>query len=391
MTSEHVKSLDQDYICHTYARFNVCLEKGKGARCWSPEGKAYIDFSSGIGVNSLGFCDDEWVKAVTEQAGKLQHISNLYYTEPCAQLAELLCQRTGMKKVFFCNSGAEANEGAIKTARKYGFDHKGLGCDEIIALKNSFHGRTMATLSATGQDVYHNFFFPFVEDFTFVESGNLEQLKDAVSDKTCAVMMELIQGEGGVIAQDPAYVQAVEQLCHEKGLLLIVDEVQTGIGRTGKLLCCEHYGIHPDIVTIAKGIGAGLPLGAVLFGEKTESVLGFGQHGTTFGGNPVACAGGKVVLERLDDAMLQEISEKAEYLREKVAKMPHVKAVTGLGLMVGIALEDDKSSKDVVQKGIELGLIALTAKDKVRLLPPLTISYEELDEGLAILAKALEA
>ncbi len=389
MTSEQLQALDQAHVCHTYARFNLCVDHGKGATCYDPEGKAYVDFSSGIGVNSLGFCDEDWVRAVTAQAGKVQHISNLFYTEPCAVLAQLLCQRTGMEKVFFCNSGAEANEGAIKTARKYSFDKYGRGRQEIIALENSFHGRTMATLSATGQAVYHNFFFPFVEDFTFVEAGNLAQLEAAVGEKTCAVMLELVQGEGGVIALDPDYVRAVEQLCRKKDLLLVVDEVQTGVGRTGKFLACEHYGIHPDVVTIAKGIGAGLPLGAVLFGEKTASVLGYGQHGTTFGGNPVACAGGRVVLEKLDEAQLALVREKAQYLREKLMQLPHVAAVTGLGMMIGIELADGKEAKKVVELAIEEGVIPLTAKSKVRLLPPLTITYAELDQGLEALARAL--
>ena len=390
MTSQELKSLDQEYICNTYARFDLCVEKGKGATCWTPEGKQYIDFSSGIGVNALGFCDEDWVKAVSDQASKLQHISNLYYTSPCAELAQMICQRTGMKKVFFCNSGAEANEGAIKTARKYSFDKYGKGRDEIIALNNSFHGRTMATLSATGQEVYHNFFFPFVDSYQFVDSGDLGQLEQACSDKTCAVMMELIQGEGGVIAQDAAYVKAVEQLCREKDLLLIVDEVQTGIGRTGKFLACEYYGIHPDIITIAKSIGGGLPLGGVLFGEKTESVLGFGHHGTTFGGNPVACAGGKVVMQKLDEAMLEQVRAKAEVMRQRIAAMPHVVSVTGLGMMIGIELEE-KTAKDVAQGCIEKGLIVLTAKTKVRLLPPLTISWEEIDQGLEILKQVLQS
>lgn len=389
MTSQEWMDLDQAYVCNTYARFPLCVEKGKGAVCWSPEGKRYIDFSSGIGVNSLGFCDADWVKAVSDQAAAVQHISNLFYTEPCIALAQMLCARTGMKKVFFCNSGAEANEGAIKAARKYSFDRYGKGRAEIVALNNSFHGRTMATLSATGQAVYHNYFFPFVEDYRFVDSGDFSQLEAAVGEKTCAVMMELIQGEGGVIAQDPEYVRAVEKLCREKDVLLVIDEVQTGIGRTGKLLACEHYGISPDIVTIAKGIGGGLPLGAVLFGEKTEGVLGFGQHGTTFGGNPVACAGGKVVLSKLNEALLAEVREKAAYLRGKIAAMPGVRAVSGLGLMIGMELEG-KSAREVVSAGIEQGLIALTAKDRVRLLPPLTITREEIDEGLQILERVLQ-
>ncbi len=389
MTSEQLKQLDASYICNTYARFDLCLDHGKGATCWDMDGKTYVDFSSGIGVNSLGFCDDDWLLAITGQAGRLQHISNLFYTKPDVMLAELLCRRTGMQKVFFCNSGAEANEGAIKTARKYSFDKYGRGRDEIIAMKNSFHGRTMATLSATGQEVYHNFFFPFVDAFSFVDAGDVAQLEAAVSEKTCAVMLELVQGEGGVIALDPSYVTAVEKLCREKDLLLIVDEVQTGIGRTGYLLACEHYGIHPDIVTIAKGIGAGLPLGAVLFGEKTASVLGFGQHGTTFGGNPVICAGAQVVLEKLNDAGLAEVRQKADHLRAKLAALPHVRSVSGLGMMIGLELDDGLEAKQIVQAGIEEGVITLTAKSRVRLLPPLTITVEELDTGVERLGRAL--
>lgn len=389
MTDEEIKLLDKKYVANTYARFDVCLAHGKGATCYSGDGKKYIDFSSGIGVNSLGFCEDTWVKAVAAQAGKLQHISNLYYTEPCVKLAETLCERTGMKRAFFCNSGAEANEGAIKTARKYSFDKYGVERNEIISLNNSFHGRTMATLSATGQEVYHNFFFPFVEGYTFVDSGNISQLKDAVSDKTCAVMMELIQGEGGVIAQNAAYVQEVAALCAARDILLIVDEVQTGIGRTGKLLACEHYDISPDIITVAKGLGGGLPIGAVLFGERTKDVLGFGHHGTTFGGNPVVCAGAQAVLETIDETFLAEVAEKAVYMRAEIAKFSNVKSVSGLGMMIGIELEG-KTAKEAVEAGLENGLIALTAKTKVRLLPPLNISYEEIHEGLSALKAALQ-
>ena len=391
MTSQELKTIDQQYVCSTYARFDLCVERGHGATCYSPEGKQYIDFSAGIGADSLGFCDADWVQAVSEQAGKMQHISNLFYTEPCAVLAQMLCERTGMKKVFFCNSGAEANEGAIKTARKYGFDKYGKEHNEIITLKNSFHGRTMATLSATGQEVFHNFFFPFVDAFQFVESGDMAKLEAAITPNTTAILMELVQGEGGVIALDKDYVQAVAKLCKEKDILLMVDEVQTGIGRTGKLLACEHYDIQPDVITIAKGIGGGLPLGAVLFGEKTEHVLGFGQHGTTFGGNPVACAGGQVVLKKLDDKMLEQITEKADYIWKKLSTMKHVKSVSGLGLMIGIELGDGLEAKTVVQQCIEQGLIPLTAKTKVRLLPPLTITYEEIDQGLAILEAVLNA
>lgn len=390
MTSQELKTMDNTYVANTYDRFDLCLERGKGATCWSPEGKEYIDFSSGIGVNSLGLCDDGWVEAVCAQASRLQHTSNLLYSEPCALLAKALCERTGMKKVFFANSGAEANEGAIKAARKYSFDKYGTGRDEILALENSFHGRTMATLSATGQDAFHNFFFPFLEGFRFVPSGDLAKLKQAAGEKTCAVMLELIQGEGGVIAQDADYVRGVEAFCRERDLLLVIDEVQTGIGRTGKLLASQCYGIRPDIVTVAKALGGGLPIGGVLFGEKTRSTLKFGDHGSTFGGNPVVCAGGLAVLKKLDDAMLGEIAEKGGYFRERLAAMPGVKAVSGLGMMIGVTVEGT-TSKEVVKAAIRGGLIVLTAKEKVRLLPPLTITYAEIDKGLSILQQAISA
>lgn len=385
---ENIQSRDQEYVVHSYGRFPVAIEKGKNAVCYDFDGKKYIDMTSGIGVNALGFCDDGWVAAVTNQLTKLQHISNLYYTDPCSKLAEILCKRTGMKKAFFANGGAEANEGAIKAARKYSFDKYGNGRSKILCLKNSFHGRTVTTLAATGQDVFHNYFFPFTEGFEFVEPGDIDALK-ANSNGVCAVMMELIQGEGGVLPVAPEYVKAVEKFCADNDILLIIDEVQTGVGRTGSLYAFQQYGICPDLVTSAKGIGGGLPLAAVLFGEKTANVFNPGDHATTFGGNPVACAGAVEIMNRLDDDFLSEVTKKGEYIRERVLKMPHVKGIAGMGLMLGIELEDGIKSADIVRAGIQNGVLLLTAKAKVRLLPPLTITYDDLDQALAALEKTL--
>lgn len=384
-----IKSRDDEYIAHSYGRFPVAVIKGKNASCWDADGREYIDFTSGIGVNSLGFCDECWIKAVTAQLTKLQHISNLYYTEPCGKLAEALCNRTGMKKVFFANGGAEANEGAIKAARKYSYMKYGDGRSKIITLRNSFHGRTVTTLSATGQDVFHNYFFPFTEGFGFCTAGDFEELSELCKGGVCAVMIELIQGEGGVLPVDMEFVQKAYRFCHENDILLIVDEVQTGIGRTGSLFCFEQYGIMPDIVTAAKGIGGGLPLAAVLFGEKTADVFNPGDHATTFGGNPVACAGGLEIIKRLDDDFLGSVKAKGGYMAEKIGKMPHVTGIAGMGLMIGIELENGIKSSEVVRAGLDCGVLLLTAKEKVRLLPPLTITYEEIDAGLAALEKAL--
>lgn len=384
---EKIQNTDREYVCHSYGRFPVAVKSGKNAVCTDFDGKRYIDFTSGIGVNSLGFCDEGWIKAVTSQLSMLQHISNLYYTEPCAELAKVMCERTGMKRVFFANGGAEANEGAIKAARKYSYEKYGSGRSKILTLVNSFHGRTVTTLSATGQDVFHNYFFPFTEGFEFVPAGDFEALK-AASDGVCAVMIELIQGEGGVVAVDRDYVSKVAKFCNENDILLIVDEVQTGVGRTGSLYCFQQYSISPDLVTSAKGIGGGLPLAAVLFGEKVKDVFSPGDHATTFGGNPAICAGALEVFRRLDEDFLKEITEKGNYIREKVMKMPHAVSVSGMGLMIGIELDGIKSS-DVVKKGIEKGVLLLTAKAKVRLLPPLSITYAEIDEGLKALESAL--
>ncbi len=385
-----IQSRDSKYVAHTYGRFPVAITSGKNAVCYDADGRRYIDMTSGIGVNSLGFCDDGWIKAVTEQLGKLQHISNLYYTEPCGRLAELLCRRTGMKKVFFANSGAEANEGAIKAARKYSFAKYGEGRSKILTLKNSFHGRTVTTLSATGQDVFHNYFFPFTEGFDFVTAGDISELKSK-SDGVCAVMMELIQGEGGVLPVDREFVREAEKFCRENDILLIIDEVQTGVGRTGSLYCFEQYGIKPDLVTSAKGIGGGLPLAAVLFGEKVENVFSPGDHATTFGGNPIACAGAVEIINRLDSDFLAEVVKKGEYIRERVLGMPHVVGISGMGLMLGIELDDGIKSADVVKAGIANGVLLLTAKSKVRLLPPLSITFGELDEALDALERTLKS
>ena len=387
---EKIQSTDKQYVANTYGRFPVAIEKGKGATCYDFDEKKYIDFSSGIGVNSLGFCDDGWVEAVTQQLTKLQHISNLYYTSPCAETAEILCKRTGMKKVFFSNSGAESNEGAIKCARKYSFTKYGEGRSKILTLKNSFHGRTVTTLAATGQDVFHNFFFPFTEGFAFTPANDIEALKHALEDASvCALMMELIQGEGGVMPLDKEFVLEAEKLCKEKDVLLIIDEVQTGVGRTGKLFAFQNYGITPDIVTTAKGIGGGLPLGCVMFSQKTENVLVAGDHATTFGGNPVATAGAKYILNKMDDSFLEEVENKGNYIKEKLLKMPHVLGCDGMGMMIGVRLDDSIKAADIVKKGIEKGVLALTAKVKLRLLPPLTITYDEIDEGLSAIEKAL--
>lgn len=388
MSFETMKQQDETYIAHTYKRFPVLLDHGSGAVCYDEAGKAYIDFTSGIGVNSLGFADAGWIGAVAAQLGKLQHTSNLYYTAPCIEAAKLLCEKSGMKKVFFGNSGAEANEGVIKAARKYSFLKYGGNRSTILALENSFHGRTMASLSATGQPVYHNYFFPFVEGFTFAKANDLQDTLEKLTDDVCAVMMEMVQGEGGVLPLDKEYVQAVYQACREKDILFIVDEVQTGIGRTGTFFSYQQFGIMPDLVSCAKGLGGGLPIGAVLFGEKTEDTFVPGDHGSTFGGNPAVCAGAVEILSRMDGAFLAEVSEKGAYLRKEIAEMPHVKGIAGMGMMLGITL--DTESKPVIDALLENGLMVLSAKEKIRLLPPLTMTYGEMEKGLEILRATLE-
>lgn len=390
MNGEEIKKIESEKIVHTYGRYDVVAESGKGATLKDVNGKEYIDFTSGIGVNSFGFCDDEWVKAVCEQAGKMQHISNLYYTEPCVKLADLLTEKTGMAKAFFCNSGAEANETAIKIARKYGSTVKGVRSNRIITLIDSFHGRTMATITATGQDHYHEFFTPFVDGFSYCQPGDIEGLKKLMGADVCAIMIEMIQGEGGVLDLDGEFVSAISNLCKENDCLLIVDEVQTGAGRTGKMFAYQHYGLEPDVVTFAKGVGGGLPIGGVICNEKTCDILVPGDHGTTFGGNPVACAGAVSVVSRMDDAFLAAVTAKGEKIRAALAGLDEVEAISGKGMMVGIKLKNKKAG-DLVNAGIEEGLLLLTAKDKVRILPPLSISDAELEKGLEILKGLLTA
>ena len=388
MNKEMIRETDKKKIVSTYSRYDMAADRGKGACCYDTDGKKYIDFTAGIGVNSLGFCDDSWIGAVTAQLKKLQHASNLFYTEPQLKVAEMLTERTGMSKVFFGNSGAEANEAAIKTARKYGTTRKGNNVNKIITLENSFHGRTMATITATGQDHYHKYFTPFVDGFRYCRANDAEQLKDLVDDETCAVMMEMIQGEGGVLNLDAEFVRAAADICAQRDILFIADEVQTGIGRTGKLFAYEHFGVKPDIVTFAKGIGGGLPIGGTLMGEKCCDVLQPGDHGTTYGGNPVACAGACEVLSRIDDAFLKDVEIKGRYLKSELMKIPQVKSVSGMGLMLGVEIEG-KEAAEAVKEALESGLMILTAKNKVRMLPPLTITYDELDEGIEIFKKVL--
>lgn len=380
---------DKKYVANTYARFPVELVSGKGAILKDSSGKEYIDLGSGIAVNIFGVADDEWQKAVTHQLSVLPHTSNLYYSEPCSTLAELLCERTGMKKVSFSNSGAEANECAIKVARKYAFDKYG---DEshstIITLKNSFHGRTIATLKATGQDVFHTDFGPFPEGFVYAEANNFDDVKKfADTDKCIAVMMELVQGEGGVCKLDEAFVKSVAELVKEKDMLLIIDEVQTGNGRTGELYAYMHYGIQPDVVTTAKGLGGGLPIGATMLGEKVKNVLTFGSHGSTFGGNPVSCAGACNIIKRIDDKLLSEVKEKSAYIFSELEGAKGVKSVSGLGLMIGV--ETDKPAKEIANACIEKGVLVLTAKTKVRLLPSLNIDWDDLKKGIQVLKEVI--
>jgi len=391
MDSEKVIRRDDEYVLHTYSRNPIVIEKGHDLCAEGPEGQLYLDFTSGIGVNSLGYCDIDWAEAISAQAHKLQHTSNLYYTAPCGKLAKKLCKRTGMSRVFFGNSGAEANEGAIKAARKYSFDKYGDGRATVITLVNSFHGRTLATLTATGQEVFHTYFGPFNEGFVYTPAGDFEALRELVDRSTCAVMLELVQGEGGVVALDPDYVQAVRALCDEKDLMLIVDEVQTGVGRTGTFLCCEHYNLKPDIVTLAKGLGGGLPIGAVLLNEKAAAGMGPGSHGSTFGGNPVVCAGANVVMDRMDEAFLANVNERAVQLRAGLAKLPCVKSLSGIGLMVGIEFADGVSAAGVLAACRAKGLLVLTAKSRLRLLPPLTLTENDVSSALDILGDVLSA
>lgn len=388
MTYQELKQEEQQYVMNTYGRFAIALDHGEGAKLWDVEGKRYIDLTSGIGVCSVGYNNPVLIDAITEQAHKLMHVSNLFTTAPMVQTAKTLVEATGMGKVFFSNSGAESNEGAIKLARKYSFDKYGKGRSKIITLWNSFHGRTVTTLNATGQDKFHNYFFPFTEGFDYAEAGNMDDIKAKADDTTCAIMMELIQGEGGVLPLDPAFVQEVEAFCRERDLLLIIDEVQTGVGRTGSLFCFQQYGIHPDVVTTAKGIAGGLPMGAVIAAKTCCDVLGPGTHATTFGGTPTCCAAANAVLSVVNQPeFLAEVVKKGEYLKNGILALgsDKIQGVRGKGLMLGIIVDADARA-ELVAKCLEKGLLVLTAGTQaIRLLPPLTISYEEMDEALAIL------
>jgi len=414
MTSNEIKNLDAQYVMQTYGRYDAVIERGEGATLYGPEGKEYIDFTAGIGVNSIGYGNKKWADAIYAQALKLQHISNLYYSEPYAKLAKVLTERAGMKNVFFSNAGGEANEGMIKLARKYSFDKYGKGRSTIISLVQSFHGRTITTLAATGQEVFHNYFFPFTEGFKFVPANDINALESAVCpnsefgirnselnidqetgstrDGVCAVIIELIQGEGGVLPLDESYVKAVAELCTANDLLLLIDEVQTGVGRTGTLFTYQQYGITPDVVSFAKGIAGGLPMGGIMANEKCSAVFTPGTHATTFGANPVVAAGALETLRQLDDKALLEVTKKGAYIRDIVLSwnLPVVLDVRGRGLMVGLSL-DGAVPKEVASKCVETGLLILTAgSDALRMLPPLTISYEEIDKGLGILKGVLE-
>ena len=390
MTTTEIIRRDDAHVLHTYNRSPLALVSGQGMYAVDAEGRRYLDFTSGIGVNSLGYCHPAWVAAVTQQAATLQHTSNLYYTQPCGALAEALCARTGLDAVFFGNSGAEAHEGAIKAARKYSVDTYGAHRSKVITLVNSFHGRTLATLTATGQEVFHHDFGPFPQNFAYVPAGDFAALQAAADADTCAVMLELVQGEGGVVALDREYVRSVAEFCKARDILLIVDEVQTGIGRTGTFLACEQFDLHPDIVTLAKGLGGGLPIGAFAMTRRVAEPMGPGSHGSTFGGNPVACAGALAVLDTLDAACLQNVRTCAARLRAGLAQLPHVAEVSGLGLMVGIAFADGISAAAVRAAAEQRGLLVLTAKTRLRLLPPLILTGADVDSALATLRDVLQ-
>lgn len=387
MTFEEIKEQDQSYILHTYGRVDAALVKGQNARAWDVEGKEYIDFTAGIGVNVLGYSDPEWAAAVADQAGKIQHLCNYYYSPENTALAQELSEVSGMAKAFFCNSGAEANECAIKVARKYGEKR---GAYKIVTLVNSFHGRTLTTLAATGQEGFHQLFTPLTEGFEYAQAGDLAGVEKLLDGSVCAVMMEMVQGEGGVIPMEEDFVKGLAQLCKEKDVLLLIDEVQTGVGRTGTFYAYQGYGIQPDVVTTAKGIAGGLPMGICLVSEKLGDILTPGMNGSTFGGNPVACAGARVVVRRVSDpAFLQSVKEKGAYLKEKLEAMPQVEYVRGRGMMIGVKVKG-KDAHDVLVDCAKAGLLILTAKDLVRFLPPLTITQKDMDEGLAIFQKVLE-
>lgn len=381
-------SIDKEYVANTYARFPIEISYGNGSLVYSADGKEYIDLGSGIGVTAFGISDKEWQKAVIEQLSKVQHTSNLYYTAPCARLAKMLCERTGMKKVFFGNSGAEANECAIKVARKYGQDKKGKDCNVIITLKNSFHGRTLTTLAATGQENFHELFTPLTSGFVYATANDLDSVKTLIKENNvCGIMIECVQGEGGVNALEMEFVKGIRELCDENDVIMIVDEVQTGNGRTGELYAYMNYGIMPDVVSTAKGLGGGLPIGCCMMNEKTEKVLSFGEHGSTFGGNPVCSAGAISVIERIDEKLLSEVKEKGEYIFNELKDAKGVESVSGMGLMIGI--KTVRPAKDVLADCIENGVLCLTAKDKVRLLPALNIPFDTLKKAISVIKQAV--
>lgn len=383
-----IRAMDQTYIANTYDRYEPVLVCGSGSEVYDETGKRYIDLGTGIAVNAFGVADPVWAAAVAEQAGRLQHACNKYYTGPQALLAERLCQRTGMKKVFFGNSGAEANECAIKIARKYGSDRYGAARPNLVTLENSFHGRTIATLAATGQAAMHRHFGPFPEGFRYAPANDIAAMERLLDGTVCGVLIELIQGEGGVNVLDAAYVRALERLCRERDVLFMIDEVQTGNGRTGALYAYQLYGVEPDVVTTAKGLAGGLPIGVALIGARAEHVLGSGDHGSTFGGNPVCAAAALSILDRIDDALLSQVREKGDYLRGALLQMRGVKSVSGLGLMLGV--ETEKPAAQVVEACMARGVLTLTAKNKVRLLPALNIPVELLEEAVAIMKGVLE-
>lgn len=391
MTFDEIRALDEQYVMHAYGRFPVALDHGKGATLWDVDGKEYIDFTAGIGVCALGYADEGWRRAVSDQAAKLAHVSNLFYTEPYVKVARALCTRTGMSNVMFANSGAEANEAMIKLARKWSFDKYGEGRGTILTLHNSFHGRTMATLAATGQDKFHNYFFPFPEGFRYADANDLDSVEAVAGHDVCAVMMELIQGEGGVLPLEEKFVRGVADLCAKRDWLLLIDEVQTGMGRTGALFAFQKYGVRPDAASFAKGIAGGLPFGGVMAGEKCRDVFTPGTHGSTFGGNPVSAAAACYVLDRLDDPFLAQVEEKGAYLRQKVEELslPCLGATRGMGLMIGVEVKGEQTNSQLAARLAEAGLLVLTAGPGLRFLPPLVISKEEMDKGLAILKAAL--
>ena len=380
---------DKQYIANTYGRFPVTLVSGHGAVAVDENGKEYIDMGTGIGVNAFGYCDKEWVESVTKQLNTLQHTSNLFYTQPGVELAEILCKKSGMKKCFFGNSGAEANECAIKAARKYSLDkYENPDRNVIISLTQSFHGRTLATLKATGQDVFHTTFGPFPEGFVYAEANNFDSFMSVYNENVCAVIMEMVQGEGGVIPLNNIFIKKVIEFCKEYDIIVIIDEVQTGNGRTGSMYAYQQFGIEPDLVSTAKGVAGGLPMGVCLFGEKTKDTMTLSSHGSTFGMNPVVAAGALSIVKRLDDEFLASVRVKGEYIRNRLAECKNVKSVTGMGLMLGI--ETTKDTKEVVMKCIEKGVLPLTAKTKIRLLPPLNISQKELEKAMDIITEVIE-